>query len=290
MSEPSPSSPNSAGSSGRKSLTNLQVRILSAIALGLAVLALVWLGGAVCRALAAIVGGIIFYEWAAMRKADLDQASHRWVCGVAVAAPLVALALGLHAWVLFGLTALAILVAAVDGYRQGLGAWNAGGVAYAAVSAITLALIRGSDHAGLLAILFLFAVVWATDALAYFVGRAVGGPKLAPRISPNKTWSGAIGGAVGGVAAGAIIAAATGWGGFGVAVIALLLSVISQLGDLFESFLKRRQGVKDSSHLIPGHGGLMDRVDGLVAAGWALYLIGISIAGPDNPASGLVGG
>lgn len=290
MSEPSSSPPESAGISGRKTLTNLQIRILSAIALGLAVLALVWLGGAVCRVLAAIVGGIIFYEWAAMRKAASGHPAHHWVAGVCVAVPLVALVLGFHAWILFGLTALAVVVTAADGYRQGLGGWNAAGLAYAAVSAITLAFIRGDSHVGLLAILFLFAVVWATDALAYFVGRAVGGPKLAPKISPGKTWSGAIGGAAGGVAAGVLFAASTGWGSLGVAAVALLLSVVSQFGDLFESFLKRRQGVKDSSRLIPGHGGLMDRVDGLVAAGWALYLIGVSLAGPDNPASGLVGG
>ena len=133
-------------------------------------------------------------------------------------------------------------------------------------------ILRGGDQAGLIAILFLFAVVWATDILAYFVGRALGGPKLAPSISPGKTWSGAVGGALGGRCSPAWrLRRRTGWGGRGPALVALLLAIVSQFGDLFESFVKRRSGVKDSSHIIPGHGGVMDRVDGLVAAAFTLY-------------------
>ena len=117
----------------------------------------------------------------------------------------------------------------------------------------SLAYLRGSDHAGLIAILFLFAVVWATDILAYFVGRAIGGPKLAPSISPGKTWSGAIGGAVGGLLAGAGVRGVDRLGqAGGPRRWRLLLAIVSQIGDLFESFVKRRNGVKDSSQLIPG--------------------------------------
>jgi phosphatidate cytidylyltransferase len=190
---------------------------------------------------------------------------------------------------LFALIAVGVAVLAVHGWLGRQGVWYASGVAYAGVSAATLSLLRGDDRAGLLALLFLFAVVWATDVLAYFVGRAVGGPRLAPAISPGKTWSGAVGGAVGGLVAGAAFAAFAGWSAW-TAVLALGLAVVSQFGDLLESFLKRRQGVKDSSHLIPGHGGMMDRIDGLVAAGWALYVIGALFGSADNPASGLVGG
>ena len=162
------------------------------------------------------------------------------------------------------------------------------GVGYAVLPAIALALLRGDTLSGLLAVVFLFAVVWATDILAYFVGRAIGGPKLAPSISPGKTWSGAVGGAVAGVVAGILAAQIAGepslvllgW-------LALLLSVGSQAGDLFESAFKRRHGAKDSSNLIPGHGGVMDRVDGLVAAALALYLAGWFLSGPDNPSAGL---
>jgi len=117
-------------------------------------------------------------------------------------------------------------------------------------------------------------VVWGTDIAAYFTGRAIGGPKLAPRISPGKTWSGAVGGAVIAMIAGtALIYVVEGAFLWPVAFLALILSIISQSGDLFESYIKRRFGVKDSSHLIPGHGGVMDRVDGLVFASIAAFLV-----------------
>ena len=154
--------------------------------------------------------------------------------------------------------------------------WLPGGIFYAGLTGIALAAIRDDDAVGLVAMLFVFAVVWGTDILAYFVGRAIGGPKLAPRISPGKTWSGAIGGTVAGVAAGTAVALAhfpitSPW----IPGIALLLSIASQIGDLFESFIKRRFGVKDSSKLIPGHGGVMDRVDGLVFASFAAFLLAV---------------
>ncbi len=289
MNEPADPAAKPTGTSSRNSLTNLQIRILSAVVLGIVVLGLVWLGGIVCRLLAAVVGAVVFHEWTMMRR-NVASSENRWVAAAALAIVLVVLILGYPAKILFAVTALAVVVTALHGWWRADGLWNAWGVAYAGVSALTLFLIRDDDSAGLIAIFFLFAVVWATDALAYFIGRALGGPKLAPAISPAKTWSGAIGGAVGGVAAGVAFAAATGWAGLWAAAIALVLAVVSQFGDLLESWLKRRQGVKDSSHLIPGHGGLMDRVDGLVAAAWALYLIGAVFGSGDNPASGLVGG
>jgi phosphatidate cytidylyltransferase len=281
--------PRGTGKSARIHLTNLQIRILSAAVLGLAVLGLVWMGGLVCRLLAAAVAAVIFYEWSSMQRVPAS-AGHRWLAAACMALVLAGLVIGLKAGWLFAAAAAATAVTALHGRLSGQGGWHASGLAYAAASGLTLSLLRGDDRAGLLAILFLFAVVWATDVLAYFVGRNVGGPKLAPAISPGKTWSGAIGGAAGGVAAGAILAALTGWGGWWAAAVALALAIVSELGDLLESFVKRRQGVKDASQLIPGHGGLMDRVDGLVAAGWALYLIGALLGQPDNPALGLVGG
>jgi phosphatidate cytidylyltransferase len=289
VSEPPDPTPESSGRSGRISLTNLQIRILSAALLGLAVLVLVWMGGIVCRALAAAVAGVIFYEWSAMRRSPSSNA-HRALGAVCLAAVLACLVAGLPAVWLFGAVAVAVIVTALHGWLSGQGGWEAAGLAYASASALTLALLRGDDQAGLFAILFLFATVWATDVLAYFVGRTIGGPKLAPAISPGKTWSGAIGGAIAGAGAGAAFAALTGWGGWWAAAVALALAIVSELGDLLESFVKRRQGVKDSSQLIPGHGGLMDRVDALVAAGWALYLIGALLGEADNPALGLVGG
>ncbi len=125
--------------------------------------------------------------------------------------------------------------------------------------------------------------MWATDIFAYFVGRAVGGPKLAPHISPGKTWSGAIGGTAAAVIAAALVGLWLPQSSTLLGLLALALSVVSQAGDLFESWVKRRAGVKDSSHLIPGHGGVMDRVDGLVAAAVALYLIGAAAGGIGHP-------
>jgi phosphatidate cytidylyltransferase len=201
---------------------------------------------------------------------------------------IVALVVGFSAQNLLLLLAAIVVAGAVFGPLQGRGQWEAAGLAYAGLSGLTLALLRDGDRSGLVAILFLFAVVWATDILAYFVGRAVGGPKLAPSISPGKTRSGALGGAAGGVVAGVLLGVAIGAGNVAMlGVVALALSIVSQAGDLFESWVKRRHGCKDSSALIPGHGGVMDRVDGLVAAALALYLIGWLCASADHPAQGL---
>jgi len=167
--------------------------------------------------------------------------------------------------------------------------WVAGGVACAGALAIAPIVLRSDVHYGFLAVLFLFAIIWTTDILAYFVGRALGGPKLAPSISPNKTWSGAIGGTTAGVAAAAGIALAADLSPIGViAVVAAALSIIGQAGDLFESALKRRFGAKDSSRFIPGHGGLMDRLDSFLAAAVLAALIGIGRGGLEAPGRGLL--
>jgi phosphatidate cytidylyltransferase len=137
--------------------------------------------------------------------------------------------------------------------------------------------------------LFVFAIVWTTDIAAYFVGRGLGGPMLVPRVSPNKTWTGAIGGLLASVFAAIIvakIAALTSF--FALAMLAIVLSISAQAGDLFESFLKRRFNAKDSSHLIPGHGGLMDRLDGFVTASVAAVMIGVVRGGFEAPGRGLL--
>jgi phosphatidate cytidylyltransferase len=136
---------------------------------------------------------------------------------------------------------------------------------------------------------FLFAIVWGTDIVAYFLGRMIGGPKLLPRVSPKKTWSGAISGLVAAVLAAVAVAKAAGLSGLSViALVAAILSCAAQAGDLFESLVKRRFGAKDSSHLIPGHGGLMDRLDGFVFAAAIAALIGVLRGGVAAPARGLL--
>jgi phosphatidate cytidylyltransferase len=155
--------------------------------------------------------------------------------------------------------------------------WVAGGLPYAAAVGMAPIILRSEGQDGFLAIILLFAIVWTTDIVAYFVGRAVGGPKLMPQISPKKTWSGAFGGIIGavlmaiGFAKGLALPSL-----FPIAMLAVLLSVVAQAGDLFESFLKRRFGAKDSGHIIPGHGGLMDRLDGFVTAAALAALIGVT--------------
>jgi phosphatidate cytidylyltransferase len=162
-------------------------------------------------------------------------------------------------------------------------------VIYAGIVLLCPVLLRGDPDYGLRALFFLFAVVWATDIFAYLVGRSIGGPLLWPRLSPNKTWSGAIGGCLGGVAAGVAVAYASGGSRGAVAgVLALALSLVAQGGDLFESAIKRRFGVKDTGHLIPGHGGVMDRLDGFLVAALAAVLIGILRQGVAAPARGLL--
>jgi phosphatidate cytidylyltransferase len=149
--------------------------------------------------------------------------------------------------------------------------------------------IRADAALGFVAMVFLFAVVWATDVAAYFAGRLVGGPKLWPAISPKKTWSGAIAGAVAAVAAGLSVAAVAGTGHHGaIAAVSFALSVVAQLGDLFESALKRRFGAKDASHAIPGHGGLMDRLDGFLTASVAAAVVGVARGGVDGAAGGFI--
>ncbi|MBN9249597.1 MAG: phosphatidate cytidylyltransferase [Mesorhizobium sp.] len=271
-------------------MSNLQLRIISAIVMAAAVLALTWIGGLPFRLLSALIAGAVFYEWTRMSRRS-PASGFGLLAEALLAVLLLALVFGVPALGLLAGIVLAVIVAAAISAQRGAGQWDASGLAYAALSGFSLAYLRDGDQSGLLAILFLFAVVWTTDIAAYFVGRAVGGPKLAPSISPGKTQSGALGGTVGGVAAGLIVATAAGAGNLMfLTLVALVLSIVSQAGDLFESWVKRRHGRKDSSQIIPGHGGVMDRVDGLVVAAFALYVIGALAASADNPAHGLFAG
>lgn len=258
--------------------SELRLRIVSAIVLAIVVLGATWTGGLPFRAVGALIGLLVYYEWSTMTRlpeVDLQGNVFGWVIVAAISANLLMGDDGMSVPILSGGVITALLL---TGFRR-KSWWLPGGIVYAGLSSISLVAIRGDNQAGLMAMLFIFAVVWATDILAYFVGRAVKGPKLAPRISPGKTWSGAIGGTLSAIVAGLALAGAVFsdislW----VAGISLILSVASQIGDLFESFIKRRFGVKDSSHLIPGHGGVMDRVDGLVFACFAAFLLALAHA------------
>jgi phosphatidate cytidylyltransferase len=193
---------------------------------------------------------------------------------LAVISVLLAIPMGATAPTLVALAAIAAGGLLARASRDRL--WTISGFAYAAVIAVVPSLVRAHPDLGAVGILWMFAVVWVTDTAAYFTGRRLGGPKLWPRVSPKKTWSGFVGGLFGGTLCGVLIVWAAGRFGssppFGlpfVAVFSAVASVASQMGDLGESALKRAFDVKDSSHLIPGHGGVMDRLDGF----WSVALL-----------------
>ena len=252
------------------------------IALAAAALTIAAVGGWVMTVAVAAMVAIVGREWVTITIGDrLDAVFAVGALGVVVV-------------VLAGadLTTVSLAVAGLGAIGIGFWlrtSWAIAGVVYMASLGIAAVALRADPFFGLEALLFVFAVVWATDSAAYFVGKALGGPKLWPAVSPGKTWSGAIGGAIGGlsagIAAGVIIGAPI---GLALAMIAFGLSIISQAGDLFESAVKRRFGVKDSSNLIPGHGGLMDRVDALIFALGVAAMIGWLHAGWPLLGSGLL--
>jgi phosphatidate cytidylyltransferase len=167
--------------------------------------------------------------------------------------------------------------------------WMAAGICYAGVLLMAPISLRGDDQFGYSAILFVFGVVWTTDIAAYFSGRAIGGPKLAPSVSPKKTWSGAVGGGISAMIFAAIAARYVPGSSIpALVVVALMLSTASQIGDLLESAIKRRFGAKDAGRLIPGHGGVMDRLDGFWAAALVAAVIGVMRGGFDAAARGLL--
>jgi phosphatidate cytidylyltransferase len=239
----------------------LKLRILSALILAPVALGAVWAGGIWLTALvlAAVLG--MGWEWA-----RLCGRGHIGVSGIAIIATLLAavgaLALGLGAaWVIAILGSLGVSLVA-RATRQADPAWAAAGTLW--IAAGSIAFLTVTLGAGRTLTIWLLAVVWTSDIAAYAVGRTVGGPRLAPRISPNKSWAGFVGGLIGPALAGALSAPLLdGPPGFFTAFGAGL-GLAAQLGDLAESFAKRHFGVKDSSGLIPGHGGLLDRLDGLL--------------------------
>jgi phosphatidate cytidylyltransferase len=167
-------------------------------------------------------------------------------------------------------------------------AWILAGGVYAGATLLAPLILRADPEYGLPAIVLLFAIVWATDIMGYVIGRAIGGPKLWPAVSPNKTWSGSLGGLVGALAAGLAVGALSTESVMPIAILSMILSMVAQGGDLFESAIKRRFGAKDTGGLIPGHGGLMDRLDGFIAAAFVAAVIGLVRGGPEAAGRGLL--
>jgi phosphatidate cytidylyltransferase len=283
-----------AGAGGQGGWSDLRLRAASASVLAPLALAITYVGGWPFLALCTLAAGCILWEWTALvsRRADPRILSPGWAA-LLIAAPLIGLSLSYAALgvllvgAFFG--GVALLAIPSGGTKLSDAVWGACGIIYAGLSLASPALLRRDPEWGLTALLFLFATVWTTDIFAFFCGRVLGGPALWQRLSPHKTWSGAIGGVVGGVAGGVAVAYASGIAKLGtVGAMALLLSVLAQAGDLFESAVKRNFGAKDAGRLIPGHGGLMDRLDGFLVAALAALIIGILRHGAGSPARGLL--
>jgi phosphatidate cytidylyltransferase len=258
---------------------DLRKRVLSAALLAPTALACIWLGADAWTGLMALAAGGLAYEWVVLCNERPWRVPGAIVPVAVLLAGLVAV-LDRERWAIVVLGLGAVLAWLLGG-RRALGA----GVLYVGLASVALIWLRGDGAAGRANVLFLVVVVWASDIGAYVAGRLLGGPKLAPAISPGKTWAGAAGGLlaamlVGEAAGHALGAAAQSVGAAApgrAALVAGLLGVAAQCGDLLESAIKRRFGVKDSGRLIPGHGGLLDRLDGLLtaapaAAGLALWL------------------
>jgi phosphatidate cytidylyltransferase len=254
--------------------SDLTTRVISAAVLApIALAAVVW-GGLPFAALVALVAVIAFWEWTAIGNAH-DPAWARIAALACLVVGLVGLSTFRSDWII--LTAAAAVLAILGGVRWPSLRWMGLGLAYVAIPCAGFLLLRQAEPFGLYAILFLFVVVWATDTAAYFGGRALGGPKLWPRVSPKKTWSGALTGLVAAIAAGGITVGLTKAGDYRAGLLlAAPLSIAAQAGDLFESAVKRKFGVKDSGSIIPGHGGVLDRVDGLFGAAALAWLLAVA--------------
>jgi phosphatidate cytidylyltransferase len=267
---------------------NLLLRVVAALVLAPLTIAIAYAGGWLWTALATLTSIGLYVEWLTI----VGTARERRVVASGVVALAIAglfLAVG---WIDVSFLALAVGLAAVALSSPERRHWNAAGFGYAAAAEIASVLVRLDQAHGFVALILILLVVWVTDIGGYFAGRGIGGPKLWPRVSPKKTWAGA----VGGFAASLVVAA--GFAAFTkmdpplklgpLLLLGAALSIASQLGDLFESAVKRRFGVKDSSHIIPGHGGLLDRLDGLVAAVVMAAIFGLLRGGVDGVGRGLM--
>ncbi len=262
-----------------KSDGRLLTRTLSAVVLAPIVLGTTFWGGWPFVVMVVVVAWLMAWEWDRLWGGS-GTATSAVIAMLAALAAIVLTVLdqGLLAILLVGLAA----VLAWFGYRAAPegGRWAGLGVLYIGLPGMALVSLRLSSELGLTILFWLLAVVWATDIGAYFAGRAIGGPKLAPRLSPNKTWAGLAGGMACAALAGWLAAVFVGIGRSGaLAALSAALAVVAQAGDITESGIKRHFGVKDSSNLIPGHGGVLDRVDGLVFAAVAVAALGVAAGG-----------
>ena len=237
--------------------SDLAIRTVSGVALIALALAALWGGGVWLWLLTSLASMLMLAEWGGLVQRDRKHARLTLFAGCVPLAIMSPLASGVSFFSLGLVVGTAFFVAIIT-LKPRLGF----GIVYVALPALALLFLRG-EASGLLLALWTLATVWATDIGAYFAGRSIGGPKLAPRVSPNKTWSGLIGGVVAALLLGLLLWRFAGLS-LQLAFASPILAVIAQIGDLYESWLKRQAGVKDSGTILPGHGGVLDRLDGLV--------------------------
>jgi phosphatidate cytidylyltransferase len=262
---------------------NLVMRVAAAAVLAPLAIAIAYAGGWLWLGFVTLAAIGLYVEWLTIVGARTPRVTAAGVMALFGAA--VWLGLG-RIGATYVFVALGVILAALlSPHRRG---WAALGGCYAFAALIASVAVRLDPVWGFTALMFVLLIVWVTDIGGYFAGRGIGGPKLWPRVSPKKTWAGAIGG----FAASLMVAA--GFAAFGLGktlpllLLGAVLSIGSQLGDLFESAVKRRFGVKDSSHIIPGHGGLLDRLDGFVPAVVLAAIFGFLRGGADGVGRGLM--
>ena len=269
---------------GEQDSRNLSTRIVAAAVLIPVAVAIAYAGGWLWTALVTLAAIGLFVEWLMV----VGLAADKPVIAAGVTALTVAgfcLAIGRIDAALVALAVGLVAVALLTSERR---IWSAAGFIYAAVAEVASVLLRLDSTKGFVALIFVLLIVWVTDSGGYFAGRGIGGPKLWPRVSPKKTWAGAAGGFVASLAVAGLFAGFDLGKAGPLLLTAGALSVVSQLGDLFESAVKRRFGVKDSSQIIPGHGGLLDRLDGFVAVVAVAAIFGFLRGGADGVGRGLM--
>ena len=275
--------PGSASPKAQKSET--ATRIASALVLGALALAAVIVSPWTFAALVIVAGVAVAWEWGRLvRGASFDAIALIQAAAIAAIAVLVTISRPELALVA---AAAAFAGTGFLGLSSGTLGWSLLGLAYSVLPAWSMVWLRSDPAWGTIALLFVFAVAWTTDTASYAGGRLLGGPKLAPRISPQKTWSGLIVGTLTPALVGyAFALMLKGTSAPRLALVSVAIAAACQIGDLSESAVKRRFGAKDMSDLIPGHGGLLDRIDGLLIAAIAAALI--ALRDPSNPGHGLL--
>jgi phosphatidate cytidylyltransferase len=270
--------PPATASQSRKSTRwgDLRLRVLSAAVIAPLALGCVWIGGLVFAGLVALVAIGLCYEWLGLCGQRGSPAASAVFAAVPLAVLLTQYDSASHA-----IMALIIATLAGVALTRGISAARplAFGIPYIGLGAISLVWLRQPVETGCANVIVLLFVVWASDIGAYVAGRAIGGARLAPAISPGKTWSGSVGGLIGAALVGFAAALVLGNGPliWHPVTLAVMIGGISQAGDLFESLLKRHFGVKDSGTMIPGHGGLLDRLDALLAAAPGAALLALAV-------------